>query len=453
MRTASTVLIVENEANMRRVLGTLLRREGYETLEAADGGEALETLARSNVDCVLSDLKMPRMNGLELLACMRRSHAAIPVILLTAFGSIESAVEALKQGAHDYLTKPFDPAEVKQVVAKAVRTRLLELSETSPAPEGDPTQLLTGASPALQKVERLIERVAPTSATVLITGETGTGKELVARSVHASSQFQCGPFIKVNCAAIPESLFESELFGYERGAFTGAATRKPGRFELAESGTLFLDEIGEMPLSAQPKLLRALQDASFFRVGGTRIVKVRVRLIAATNRDLGEEVSRGNFRADLFYRLCVLPIHVPALRERRQDIEALAMLFLKRFSQHSATAPVGIEARTLDALRAYDWPGNIRELENAIERAVLLSDSPELTLETLPEPLQRLTTGRLPEPGKLRELVRRETAKIERRAIIEALAATKGNVTHAAQRLGLSRRGLQLKLKEFQIER
>ncbi|MEE2703575.1 MAG: sigma-54 dependent transcriptional regulator [Myxococcota bacterium] len=453
MKVAGSVLIVENEANMRRVLGTLLRREGYQILEAADGGEALEELARSHVDCVISDLKMPRMNGLELLAAMRRSHAAVPVILLTAFGSIESAVEALKQGAHDYLTKPFDPVEVKQVVAKAVRTRVLELAEASPSPGDDPTHLLSGSSPALQEVKRLIERVAPTNATVLVTGETGTGKELVARSVHASSQFHRGPFIKVNCAAIPESLFESELFGYERGAFTGAGTRKPGRFELAESGTLFLDEIGEMPLSTQPKLLRALQEASFFRVGGTRTIHVQLRLIAATNRDLGEAVARGSFRADLFYRLCVLPIHVPALRERRQDIETLAMLFLKRFSRHRGEDLTGIEPRTLEVLRAYDWPGNIRELENAIERAVLLCDAPELTLETLPEPLQRLETGLQNSCGKLRERVRRETARIERQAIIDALAATAGNVTHAAQRLGLSRRGLQLKLKEFQIER
>ena len=453
MREAGTVLIVENEANMRRGLGTLLRHEGYEILEAADGGEALEQIARSHVDCVISDLKMPRMNGLELLCVMRRERAEIPVILLTAFGTVGSAVEALKRGAHDYLTKPFDPAEIKQVVAKAVRTRMLESAETTSGPDDDPARLLAGSSPALQNVKRLIERVGPTSATVLITGETGTGKELVARRVHECSEFRDGPFIKVNCAAIPEPLFESELFGHEKGAFTGAGSSKPGRFELAESGTFFLDEIGEVPPATQPKLLRALQEASFFRVGGTRTIHVRTRLIAATNRNLNEEVARGRFRADLFYRLCVLPIYVPALRERCEDIEALAKLFLERFATRRGHGPTAIDPRALDALRAYSWPGNIRELENAIERAVLLSDGPELTLGSLPESLQQL--GGVPQkaPGKLRDRVRRETARIEREAIVEALATTRGNVTHAARLLGLSRRGLQLKLREFQIER
>jgi DNA-binding NtrC family response regulator len=321
MSDQRTVLIVEDEDNMRRMLGALLRRAGYRVLEARDGAEALGVLDDAAVHAVVTDLKMPRMNGLELLEATRRRRGSLPVILLTAYGTIGSAVEALKQGAFDYLTKPFDPDEVQQVVEKAVRTSELQQSEARLEPDEDPYKLLLGNSRALREVKRMIERVAPTTATVLITGETGTGKELVAQSVHLQSDRREQAFVKINCAAIPESLLESELFGHEKGAFTGAARRKPGRFELANGGTLFLDEIGEMPRSAQPKLLRAIQDGRFYRVGGTHIIDVDVRLAAATNRDLEQDVREGRFREDLFYRLKVVPIHMPALRERREDIE------------------------------------------------------------------------------------------------------------------------------------
>ncbi|MBW2281561.1 MAG: sigma-54-dependent Fis family transcriptional regulator [Deltaproteobacteria bacterium] len=449
MSEQRTVLIVEDEANMRRILGALLRRAGYRVLEARDGGEALTVLDDDTVHAVVSDLKMPRMNGLELLEAIRSVRSALPVILLTAHGTIGSAVEALKQGAFDYLTKPFDPDEVQQVVEKAVRTSELQQSEASLNADEDPEKLLLGASRALLDVKRMVERVAPTSATVLLSGESGTGKELVAQSLHRQSDRSEQPFVKINCAAIPESLLESELFGHEKGAFTGATRRKPGRFELADGGTLFLDEIGEMPLSAQPKLLRAIQDGRFYRVGGTRTIDVDVRLIAATNRDLEQNVREGLFREDLYYRLKVVPIHLPALRDRREDIGALAQFFVERFARRLSRTALGVDPEALATLRAHDWPGNIRELENVIERAVLLSDGPTITLCDLPEGLEAAPA----EPAPLREQVRSATRDLERRAIVDALDATGNNVTRAAERLGLSRRGLQLKMRELDIRR
>jgi DNA-binding NtrC family response regulator len=453
MSADQVVLIVDDEPNVRRVLSALLRRDGYRTLEAGDGEEALQSLAANPVHAVVADLKMPRMNGLELLEAVQKSYPGVPVVLLTAHGTVGSAVEALKRGALDYLTKPYDPEEVRQVVAKAVKTCVLDSQETRTDRDDDPESLLIGPSEALAEVMRVVERVAATPATVVITGESGTGKELVARSLHRRSQRADSPFVKVNCAAIPDGLLESELFGYEKGAFTGASARKPGRFELAHEGTLFLDEIGEMPLSAQPKLLRALQEGRFFRVGGTRTVSVDVRLVLATNRKLREEVERGRFREDLYYRINVVPIRLPALRERREDIPALAERFLLRCAARQRRRIDGFAPEVLELLRAHSWPGNIRELENAVERSVLLADGPLIEVEDLPAELRgdvRASPGpaeRLP----LRERVRRETRRLEQDAIREALRATGGNVTRAAKRLGLSRRGLQLKMKELKI--
>jgi len=450
-----TVLIAEDEANMRRVLSALLERDGYRTVEAGDGAAAVELLAREPIDAILTDLRMPKMNGLELLEEVRRKHPEIPVIMLTAHGTVGSAVEALKQGAFDYLTKPFDPDEIRQVMEKAVSTRRLAAREMRLHGDEDPEPLLIGESQQVRDVRRVIERVAPTPATVLITGESGTGKEIVARSLHRASAVRAGPFVKVNCAAIPEGLLESELFGYEKGAFTGAAARKPGRFELADGGTLFLDEIGEMPLAAQPKLLRAIQEGRFYRVGGTETVHVDVRLVAATNRDLRAEVTAGRFREDLFYRLHVVPIELPPLRARPDDIPMLARLFLERFAAKLGRRVTGIDPAAMDMLRAHAWPGNIRELENAIERAILLCDGVTLMPRDLPP---ELATGIRPTPAAttatpLRERIRAATQRIERDAILEALRLTEGNVTRAAKELGLSRRGLQLKMKELDIER
>ncbi len=455
MKAEGTILVVENEDNLRRVLTALLRRNGYKTLEAGDGEAALELLSNERVDAVLSDLKMPRMNGLELVQHMRTRFRPIPVVLLTAYGTIGSAVEALKQGAFDYLTKPFDPDEIRQVLAKAVRTRLLQESETIVDSEEDPEQLLVGESEALASVKRMLARVAPTPATALITGESGTGKELVARSLHLLSPRREQAFVKINCAAIPDGLLESELFGYEKGAFTGAAARKPGRFELADGGTLFLDEIGEIPLANQPKLLRAIQEGSFYRVGGTRTITVDVRLVVATNRDLKREVREGRFREDLFYRLNVVPIELPPLRERREDIPMLAHAFIERFARGLKRPVKDIEPDAIEALVAHAWPGNIRELENVIERCVLFSEQATISLQDLPPELlvqhaDGASAGKAP---PLRERVRSETRRIERAVIVEALQMTNGNVTKAARRLGISRRGLQLKIKELEIDR
>jgi DNA-binding NtrC family response regulator len=394
---------------------------------------------------------MPQMNGLELLAEVVRHHPEIPVVLLTAHGTVGSAVEALKQGAFDYLTKPFEPDEVRQVIRKAVHTRALDARETRAEPSEDPECLLHGSSPALAEIRRVIERVAPTTATVLISGESGTGKEIVARSLHQRSDRAAAAFVKINCAAIPEGLLESELFGHEKGAFTGASSSKPGRFELADGGTLFLDEIGEMPLSAQPKLLRALQEGRFYRVGGTATVQVDVRLIAATNRDLRREVATGRFREDLYYRLHVVPLALPPLRERRADIPGLARFFIARVNRRLRREITGLEPLALERLCAHDWPGNLRELENAIERAILLCDGNLIRAhDVLPG-----ASGDAPAPPTagtpLRERIRRATRQIEREAILEALRLTDGNVTQAAQRLGLSRRGLQLKMRELEI--
>jgi DNA-binding NtrC family response regulator len=450
-----TVLIAEDEANMRRVLCALLERDGYRTIEASDGAAALESLAREPVDAILTDLRMPKLNGLELLEQVRRRHPEIPVIMLTAHGTVGSAVEALKQGAFDYLTKPFDPDEIRHVMEKAVSTRRLAAREARLPADESPEPLLIGESALLRDVRHVIERVAPTPATVLITGESGTGKEIVARTLHRASAVRAGPFVKVNCAAIPEGLLESELFGYEKGAFTGAAARKPGKFELADGGTLFLDEIGEMPLSAQPKLLRAIQEGRFYRVGGTETVHVAVRLVAATNRDLRSEVTAGRFREDLFYRLHVVPIELPPLRARPEDIPTLARLFLERFAAKLQRPVTGIDPAAMDALRAHSWPGNIRELENAIERATLLCDGTTLGPRDLPP---ELGAGERAAPASagatpLRERIRAATQRIERDAILEALRLTEGNVTRAAKELGLSRRGLQLKMKELEIDR
>jgi DNA-binding NtrC family response regulator len=453
MKRDGTVLVVDDEANMRRVLGALLKGAGYQVFDAPDGEAALTHVESEAIDVVISDLKMPRMNGLELLDAMRRHHAAIPVILLTAHGTVGSAVEALKQGAFDYLTKPYDPVEVRQVVEKAVRTHALQQAETSLLADDDPDDLLVGESSALREIKRVTDRVAPTPATVLLTGESGTGKELVARRLHLHGEQRDGPFVKINCAAIPEGLLESELFGHEKGAFTGAAGRKPGRFEVAHGGTLFLDEIGEMPLSSQPKLLRAIQEGRFYRVGGTTTVKVEVRLIAATNRELTSEVAAGRFREDLYYRLNVVPIRLPPLRERRSDIPALVSSFATRLGRRLARPPATFSESALQALAARDWPGNIRELENAVERAVLLTEGSVIGREDLP--MEYASDG--PEPGEdagpLRERVRCATRRLEYDAIVQALDQTGGNVTQAATRLGLSRRGLQLKMRELGIER
>ena len=456
------VLIVDDEPNLRKILAAQLSRDGYDVMTAEDGEQGLQMLRDHHIDLVVTDLKMPKVDGMTLLREALREDPELPVVMITAHGTVDTAVEALKTGAFDYLTKPFDKDEVRQIVAKALKTRQLagaEATATAPAPSA--RFGIIGMSPELTEVYAVLERVADTPTTVLITGESGTGKELVARALHENSSRKDKPFIKVNCAAIPKELIESELFGYERGAFTGAVGSKPGRFELAGGGTLFLDEIGEVPVEMQVKLLRALQESEFERVGGIKTIRVDVRLVAATNRDLKKLIAAGNFREDLFYRLNVVPIRLPALRERTGDIPLLVEHFLVKFNERLKKHVTGVEDDTLEILTAHPWPGNIRELENVIERAVLFCDGTKLRAQDLPHevrgtpPVSQAPVtdaelqAALANEGGLKEHVKVAMSRLERELVSRALTQTGGNVTHAARLLKISRKGLQLKMKEL----
>ena len=465
------ILVVDDEANLRRVLSAQLARDGYEVHTAEDGEAGLAFLKEHHIDLVITDLRMPKVDGMDLLRAALRDDPSRPVVMLTAHGTVDNAVEALKTGAFDYVTKPFDQGEVRLVVKKALRTRELASADAtrdvvSPPREGIARFGIIGESPAIQEIYAIIERVADTPTTVLISGESGTGKELVARALHESSSLKDRPFIKVNCAAIPKDLMESELFGYERGAFTGAVGSKPGRFELASGGTLFLDEIGEIPNEMQVKLLRVLQESEFERVGGIKTIRVDVRLVAATNRDLKKEIAAGSFREDLFYRLNVVPIALPALRERKTDIGHLVSYFIAKFNARLKKSIEGVEPDVIERLVGYGWPGNIRELENVIERAVLFADSPRIRLEDLSEELRDLAASdaarrpsSVPPPPEgeasladgLKEQVKAAMSRLERELIVRALRQTQGNVTHAARLLKISRKGLQLKRQELNL--
>jgi nitrogen regulation protein NR(I) len=457
------VLIVDDEPNLRKILSAQLSRDGYDVLTAEDGEQGLLLLKEHHIDLVITDLKMPKVDGMTLLREALREDPELPIVMITAHGTVDTAVEALKLGAFDYLTKPFDKDEVRQIVGKALKTRQLAGEDASPARgnEGGARFGIIGGSDTLTELYGVLERVADTPTTVLITGESGTGKELVARALHAHSSRRDKPFIKVNCAAIPKELIESELFGYERGAFTGAVTSKPGRFELANGGTLFLDEIGEIPIEMQVKLLRALQESEFERVGGIKTIRVDVRLVAATNRDLKKLIASGGFRDDLFYRLNVVPIRLPALRERAGDIPVLVDHFLTKFNERLKKHVVGAELEALDLLSVYGWPGNIRELENVVERAVLFCDTQKLRVQDLPPELRGSSGLTTPPPseaelqaalaseGGLKEHVKVAMSRLERELVGRALTQTGGNVTHAARLLKISRKGLPLKMKEL----
>jgi two-component system response regulator AtoC len=458
------ILVVDDEPNLRRVLSAQLERDGYDVHTAEDGEQALQILKEHHLDLVITDLRMPKVDGMELLRRALELDDELPVVMITAHGTVDNAVEALKTGAFDYLTKPFDQAEVRAIVRKALRTRDLSAAEAT-RPESDAREVarygIIGASPSILELYAVLDRVADTPTTVLITGESGTGKELVARALHENSSRRDKPFIKVNCAAIPKDLMESELFGHERGAFTGAVGSKPGRFELASGGTLFLDEIGSIPVEMQVKLLRALQESEFERVGGVKTIRVDVRLVAATNSDLKREIAAGAFREDLYYRLNVVPIRLPSLRERATDIPLLVKHFIDKFNARLKKHVSGVEADTEAHLVSYPWPGNIRELENVIERAVLFSDGSELKVLDLPSEVRDAST---PEPSAaqpaseasvlaavdgLKEQVKAAMSRLERELIVKALDQTSSNVTHAARLLKISRKGLQLKMKEL----
>ncbi|WAM29997.1 sigma-54-dependent transcriptional regulator [Myxococcus sp. NMCA1] len=455
------VLVIDDEANLRKVLATMLRRDGFDVTVAENGEQGLAEFHKNGADIVVTDLVMPKVGGMEVLGTIRAANPDVPVIIITAHGTVDSAVDAIKAGAFDYITKPFDQAELSSVVAKAAKTN--ESARRSVRPDVKARAAIIGDSSTIQEVYKIIDKVADTPSTVLITGESGTGKELIATALHGASSRRDKPFIKINCAAIPHTLLESELFGYERGAFTGAVTSKPGRFELADEGTLFLDEIGEIPVEMQVKLLRALQEGEFERVGGIKTTRVDVRLVAATNRDLQAEIEAGRFRKDLYYRLAVVPISLPALRERRSDIPMLARHFVEKYNRRLNKKIEGIADDAMALLQGYGWPGNIRELENLIERVLLFADGPLITARDLPEPVRQGTsvqaganlasavasidvpTG---EVG-LKDIVRMKAAELERDLIVKKLEETGGNVTRAARLLQISRKSLQTKMKEF----
>ncbi len=459
------VLIADDELNMRRVLEAILRREGYDVVTAANGLDALAGMNRG-VHTVITDLKMPGLDGMGLLKKLSTDYPDVPVVMITAHGSVESAVEAVKLGAFDYLEKPFEQEQIRQVVAKALST--FELARRDARPDETVARgrfRLIGESYAIKQIYSVVEKVANTPSTVLITGESGTGKELIARALHENSSRHGGPFIKINCAAIPKTLMESELFGYDKGAFTGAVGAKPGRFELAHGGTLFLDEIGEIPIEMQVKLLRVLQESEFERVGGIKTIKVDVRLVTATNRDLLQEIGAGTFREDLFYRLNVVPIHIPPLRERREDIPLLVEHFIAKFNERLRKQVTSIAPDAIERLIAHPWPGNIRELENLMERTVLFCEGTQIRVSDLPPEISHLqplalpipaaaaapaeSTGVAPPAGSLKEAVRAQTERVERELIQRALDETGGNVTQAARKLKISRKSLQTKMKEF----
>jgi DNA-binding NtrC family response regulator len=436
---------------MRRLLELNLGEDGFTTFSAGDAETGLKLLREHAVDLVVTDLKLPGMNGLEFLQTIKRQNAALPVVVMTAFGSVETAVEAMKAGASDYVLKPFSLTEMRMVIRKELDVRNLReenrsLREALGKRYSHPN--IVARSAKMQDVLATVERVAPTNSTVLLGGESGVGKDLIARAIHEKSRRASGPFLKINSTAIPENLLESELFGFEKGAFTGAAASKPGKFELADKGTLFLDEIGDVPSLTQVKLLRVLQEREFERLGGTKTIKVDVRLIAATNRDLRAALEEGTFREDLYYRLNVVPIDIAPLRERREDIPELANLFIMRFAGDSGKPVESISPEAMKVLVNYHWPGNVRELQNIVERACALAkgsvlEPPDIHLDVRPAKAANGVTGFLPDGMTLEQW--------EDEMVQEALRRANGNKSQAARLLGLSRNALRYRLSKIGI--
>ncbi len=444
------ILVADDEASHRMMLKAHLKEEGLEVIEASNGQEAIDLVSRHFYDLILMDIRMPVMDGMEALTRIKKISPAVPVIMMTAYGSINSAVEALKSGADDYLTKPLDMDELLLKVKKSLRYRQLEeenlLNRERLGMRFDFSNII-GKSPAMKELFETLTMVAPSDATVLLLGESGTGKEIVANALHQNSPRKDQAYIKVNCAALPETLLESELFGHEKGAFTGAMARKKGRFELADGGTLFLDEIGEMSPATQAKILRVIQEKEFEAVGGTKAIQVDVRIIAATHKDLETEVKEGRFREDLYYRLNVVPITIPPLRNRKEDIPLLAEHFLRISSQKNNRDIKSLEPRVLDDLVRYPWPGNVRELENIIERMVIMSRGDLILIQDLPRDLKAQPDGEMEATRFLGSSLK----EIEKEVITKTLEQTEGNRTKAAVILGVTRKTLQNKIKEYEI--
>ncbi len=445
------ILIADDEPNMIWALKRALTKEGYEVLSVENGEEAVETFKEQEPDLVILDLKMPKMDGMEALKAIKEINSKVPVMMITAHGTTKVAVEAMKIGALDYISKPFDIEELRVIIRKALEYKTLndevrylrgKLKEESPQ--------IIYQSKVMDDLMKMVYRVAPTDATVLILAESGTGKELIANGIHESSNRYKGPLVKINCGALPENLLESELFGYEKGAFTGAASRKKGKFELAQGGTIFLDEIGEITEAMQVKLLRVLQEKEFQRVGGEETIKGDFRIIAATHRDLKEMVEQQTFREDLYYRLNVIPIYIPPLRERKEDIPLLVDYFIERYSEQMGKSKMSISKSALEKMMNYEWKGNIRELQNVIERCVILSLGCEITEDILPNDIKNISytvdsNFILPEVGVSLE-------EVERNLIIQALERTGYNQTKAAKLLGITRHTLIYRLQKYDID-
>lgn len=453
MKRNKSVLVVDDDPAHRTMLLTLLTGWGYAIIEADDGSAAIEKAQNRAFDLILMDIRMIKVSGLEALTEIKAFNPAIPIIIMTAYSSVETAVEALKNGAYDYLTKPLDFDELRLVMERAMDHRQLRdenrLLRESLGSHFDMRNII-GRSPAMAKVLETVAQVAPSEATVLITGASGTGKEMIAGAIHFNSPRKDGPFVKINCAAITETLLESELFGHERGAFTGAHRKKEGQFRLAHGGSIFLDEINDMSLAMQVKLLRVLQERELIPVGGEHVIKVDVRVIAATNKDLLQEMATGQFREDLFYRLNVVTLKIPPLMERREDIPLFAQHFLKMFSKKNRKQIKGFTPQAMDRLLKYHWPGNVRELMNAVERGVVLSQSEYLDEEDLP-----LIPNDMPLSGEnlSRDAIPADLSldEVEKATVLKTLELTKGNKSEAARRLGITRRTLHKKLKKYGV--
>jgi two-component system response regulator HydG len=452
IKTSSTILVVDDDQGHRTMLKTLLRGWGYEIQLADDGETAVAAVEQEAFDLVLMDIRMVRMSGIEALERIKAMNPAIPVIIMTAYGDVETAVEAVRKGAYDYLQKPLDFEGLRLKMERAMEHRSLReenrLLKESLGARFD-RQNLIGHSPAMTRLLEIVAQAAPSEATILITGESGTGKEMIAGAIHFNSPRREGPFVKINCAAITETLLESELFGHEKGSFTGADRRREGRFRQAHGGSLFLDEITETSPSMQVKLLRVLQEREVTRVGGSEVIPVDVRLIAATNRSIRDEIAAGRFREDLYYRLNVVSLHVPPLRERREDIPLMAQRFLEMYNEKNRKTIKGFSPQAMDRLVRYGWPGNVRELMNAVERGVVLcrgeyldeADFPLLSPDSLATDRPTLPSGLSLEALPLEE--------VEKNTVLATLEAVGGNKSEAARRLGITRRTLHLKLKKY----
>lgn len=443
-----TILVVDDEQVHRYMLCSMFKDWGWKCVEADDGKVAVDAVAKHHYDAVLMDVRMARMDGMEAFSRIHAMNPALPVIIMTAYSSVDAAVEAIKHGAYDYMTKPLDFDRLRLTLERAVDKKEVEEKKKErkevKAVEPIRESSIIGVSAPMMELKEMISYVAPTEATVLITGESGTGKELVAAELHANSERKDGPFVRVNCAALAESLLESELFGHEKGAFTGADRERDGKFIQATGGTLFLDEIGETSQSMQVKLLRVLQEQELQRVGGEKTIHTDARIIAATNRDLEEEVRKGNFREDLYYRLNVVTVQVPPLREREDDVSLLVQFFVEKFAAKNRREVTGVTPECLQLLTAYQWPGNVRELENAIERGVILMRGEYLTEKSLPLPIQK-QGGQ----SKVTPVQGTSLEEVEKKQILKTIEETGGNKSEAARRLGITRKTLQNKLQKY----